>query len=299
MLRKFLSLLISSSVLVGCALLPDSAAPTPYPAGHIPTVVYLTAVAIDAATQTANPPTLTPTVTNTFMPPTLAPTLTPTPGPRVPLAAIQVRAPGPMSRVVSPLQMQVLAIAADSRRVEIALLGEDARLLGRSLVAVPGSQLGDVLSVKVPFEIRAAGENGFVQVSTRDLRGRIQSLITVPVLLLSSGESLINPAGNMVYERVALSDLEPESEVAGGLLQISGDVLPYNRSPIIMELVSLEGTSLSLRVLNAEGANWQSVETTFPYKVDKATPARLYVRQSDDLLGGDGYVFSLPLDLMP
>jgi hypothetical protein len=299
MLRRFMSLVVGGSVLTACSLLPGTSAPTPFPPDHIPTVVYLTALAIDAATQIANPPTLTPTITSTFMPPTLAPTLTPTPGPRVPLAAIQVRAPGAMSRVVSPLQVQALAIAADSMRIEINLFGEDGRLLGRNLIAVPGSELGDMLSVKMPFEIRAAGENGFAQVSTRDTRGRIQSLITVPVLLLSSGESQINPAGNTIYERVALSDLPPKSDVSGGELQISGEILPYNRNPVIMELISGEGVGLSLRVLTVSGTDWQSVETTLPYRVTKDTPARLYVRQSDDLLGGDGYVFSMPLNLAP
>jgi hypothetical protein len=299
MLIRTLFLCLSSAALVGCGLMSGTPAPTPYPDGHIPTVVYLTAVAIDAAKQTANPPTLTPTVTSTFIPPTLAPTRSPTPGPRVPSAAIQVRAPGPMSRVVSPLQLQLLAIAGDSRRIEIGLFGEDGRLLGRSLIAVPGSALGDSVSVKLPFEIRAVGESGFVQVSTRDVRGRIQALITVPVILLSSGESQINPAGNTIYERVALTGLEAESDVSGGLLEVSGEVLPYNRSPVIMELITDEGTALSLRVLIVPGTDWQGVETTLPYRVEKATPARLFVRQSDDLLGGDGYVFSLPLNLMP
>ncbi|HET6846501.1 MAG TPA: hypothetical protein VFH29_06675, partial [Anaerolineales bacterium] len=272
---------------------------TPYPASYIPTVVYLTARAIDSSTRTASSPTATVTLTPTFLPPTSAPTLSPTPGPRVPYSAIQVTSPGAMSRIVSPLRVQALAISADSRRIEIGLFGEDGRLLGRSLVAVPGSELGDAISVKIPFEIRAAGETGFVQVSTRDLHGRIQSLITVPLLLLSSGESQVNPAGNMVYERVALSDLPPKSDISGGVMRVSGAILPYNRSPVIMELVSNGGISLSLRLLNVAGADWQSVETTLPYAVENATPARLYIHQADELLGGEGYVFSLPLNLLP
>ena len=299
MLRNIIILTVSSSVLVGCALLPGSPAPTPYPAGYIPTVVYLTALAIDSAAQTANPPTLTPTATSTFLPPTLAPTLTPTPGPGVPLAAIQVRAPGPMSRVVSPLQVQLLAIAGDSHRIEIDLFGEDGRLLGRSLVAVPGSELGDTLSVKVPFEIRAAGETGYVQVSTRDIGGRIQSLVTVPVLLLSSGESQINPAGNTIYERVALCGS------SGGIRRCRRRARDRGRGSAVQPQPGHHGTRQQRRDkpqpsgANVSGADWQAVETTLPYRVDKVTPARLYVRQADDLFGGDGYVFSLPLNLVP
>jgi hypothetical protein len=92
---------------------------------------------------------------------------------------------------------------------------------------VPGSTLGDSLSVKVPFEIRGAGEKGYLQASTKNSRGLVQALITVPVLLLSAGETQVNPPGNTIYERVALADLPPEAEIAGGA-NLTGQVLPYN-----------------------------------------------------------------------
>ena len=299
MKRISLVLMCGLMLLPACQLPGTVSPPTPYPADYIPTAAFLTALSINAATRTANPPTLTPTVTSTFIPPTLAPTETPTPGPRVPLAAIQVRAPGPMSRIVSPIQVQALAIAGDSKRVEIALFGEDGRLLSRTLLAVAGSPAGDPLSVKLPFEIRAAGETGYLQVSTKDTRGRVQSLITVPVLLLSSGVSQINPAGNTIYERVALADLPPEAEVSGGELEVIGQVLPYNQSAVIMELLTEEGRNLSLRVLDLPGADWQAVDTTLPFRVDSATPARLVVRQADEIIDGDAYVFSQPITLSP
>jgi hypothetical protein len=204
-----------------------------------------------------------------------------------------------MSRIVSPLQVQLLAVAGDSRRIEISLLGEDGRLLGRSLIAVPGSSAGDALSVKVPFEIRGVGEKGYLQVSTKNGRGLVQSLITVPILLLSAGETQVNPPGNTIYERVALADLLPEAEVAGGTLSLAGQVLPYNSNPVIMELITEDGESLSLRVLNSSGEDWQAVETTLPFRVSRSTPARLFVRQADPVLAGEAYIFSQLLTLMP
>ena len=291
--------LFAAVMLSGCQLPGSVTPPTPYPADYIPTAVYLTALSIDSATLTAVPPTVTPTVTSTFLPPTLAPSATPTTGPRVPLAAIQVRAPGPMSRIVSPLQVQLLAIAGDSKRVEIALFGEDGRLLGRALVAVAGSPSGDPLSVKLPFEIRAAGENGYLQVSTKNILGRVQSLITVPVLLLSAGVSQINPPGNTVYERVALVDLPPEADIFGAELEVIGQVLAYNSSPVVMELIAEDGKNISLRVLDVPGGDWQAVRTTLPFHVDKPTPARLFVHQADQVIDGDAYVYSQLLTLNP
>jgi hypothetical protein len=291
--------LAALTALSGCRVPAAAEQATPYPPDYVPTAVYLTALAIDSATQTASPPTLTATVTSTFIPPTIAPTDTPTPGPRVPLAALEVRAPGPMSRIVSPLQVQLVAISGASNRVEIGLFGEDGRLLGRTLIAVAGSPAGDPLSIKIPFEIRAVAENGFVQVSTRTTRGKIQSLITVPVLLLSSGESQINPAGNTIYEHVALADLPPKSDIFDGELEIDGEILPYNNQPVIMELLTETGETLSLRVLNLSGKDWQTVHTTLPYRVGAPTPARLFISQIDDVIDGPAYVYSQALNLNP
>jgi hypothetical protein len=274
---------------------------TAYPTDYVSTAVYLTAASIESATISAEPPTATSTstATATFIPPTAPPSLTPTAGPAVPLAAIQIRAPGPMSRLVSPLQVKMLAVAGDSHTVEVDLLGEDGRLLGRTLSAVAGSADGDPLSLKIPFEIQAAGETGYLQVSTKDGRGRVQSLVTVPVLLLSSGESQINPAGDTVYERVALVDLPPETTVAGGVLKVDGDMLPFSKQPMILQLVTDDGKSLSLRVVAVSGKGWQPFSTTLPFKVDQPTSARLAIQESGDVLDGPVYIYGQPITLNP
>ncbi len=204
-----------------------------------------------------------------------------------------------MSRIVSPLQVNALVVAGDSKKVEVDLFGEDGSLLGRTLRVVAGSPEGDPLSVKIPFQIRAAGETGYVQVSTKDVKGRVQSLTTLPILLLSSGSSQVNPAGNTIYERVVLPHLAPDADASGGVVELVGQVLPYNRQPIIVELISNDGKNLSLRVLTTTGTDWQSFETTVPYKVDKPTPARLYVHEADDLLSTQAYIYSQPILLNP
>jgi hypothetical protein len=294
MFRRILVIASVSALLAGCALSGRSALPTPYPADYLPTAIHLTAQSIEASTASAMPPAQSPTATATFLPATLAPSPTPTPGLGIPLAAIQIRAPGPMSRIVSPIQVQMLAIAANTQKIEVDLFGEDGRLLGRSLQAVAGSPDGDPLSLKMPFEVRG-NEDGYLQVSTRDLLGIVQSLITVQVLLLPIGTSQINPAGNTIYERVAFSDLPPESVATGGVLLVEGQILPYNRQPVILELITDDGKSLSTRVLSASGTDWQHFSTTLPFKVDKSTPARLFVHQADSVLTGQAYVYSQPI----
>ncbi len=301
--REVLLLAAASGLLSGCALPGAMSAPTPYPEGYIPTVVYLTAEAIQSATHQAAPatksPPATPTAASTLIPPTAPASETPTAGPAIPLAAIQFRAPGPMSRIVSPLQVSMVVIAGDSKVVEIDLYGEDGSRLFRRLVPVAGSPEGDPVSVKFPFQIRAAGEMGFLQVSTNDAHGRTQSLNTLPVLLLSSGSSQVNPAGNTIYERIVLPDLKPEAEVSGGTFELDGMILPYNRQQVVVDLLSDDGHSLATRLIPTTGTDWQSFDTTIPYKVDKPTPARLYFHQADDILDTPAYIYSQPLLLNP
>ncbi len=299
MLQKTLMLASLCALLAGCALPGSVPAPTPYPADFIPTVIFLTAQSINATISAGVTPTDTSTPTITPVPQTPAPTDTPTPAPGNPLAAIQINAPGPMSRIVSPLEIHALAVAADSHKIQVDLFGEDGRLIGRTLRIVSGYPGGDPLSVKMPFEIRAAGENGVVQISTRDGHGHIQSLNSVRVLLLSSGASQINPAGNNIYERVVFYDLPPDFHTSGGILPVRGRFAPLNDKPVILELVADNGTSLGLRVLNFTGTDWQAFDTTLPYKVTADTPAQLFIYQDDKVIDGRAYVYSQPIDLNP
>jgi hypothetical protein len=299
MSKTAFSALIAAVLVAGCQMPGTSVGPTPYPSSYLPTVIYLTAQSIDRATLAARPPTKTPTPTPHFFPVTLVPTETPTGGPGVPLGDIQIKTPGPMSRVVSPLLVHLTAVAGGSHRVEVDLFGEDGRLLGRTISAVSGDPEGDTLSFKIPFEIRAAGETGFLQVSTNDSQGRVQSLVTLRILLLSSGTSQINPAGNTIYERIAFSNWPEDQGASGGVLPLEGQFMPYSRQPFILWLKAEDGRTLSQRVLTVAGTDWQSFKTTLPFKVDQPLAARLVVLQADDVLKGEAYVFSRRLTLNP
>lgn len=299
LISRFLFAACCAALMAGCALPGTVAAPTPYPSAYLPTVIYLTAQSINATISAGITPTQTPTETPTPIPATPLPTSTPTPGEGMPLAAIQINAPGPMSRVVSPLDVHALVVAGDSHRVEVTLFGEDGRVIARTLRVVPGYAGGDPLSVKIPFEIRAAGETGFVQISTTDGHGRLQSLNSVKVLLLSSGVSQINPPGDTIYERVEFKDLPPDAHVSGGILPLSGSFIPVEQAPAILELVGDDGTNLGLRVLDLPGLDTQAFDTSIPYKVKQETPSRLFIYQDDAVLNGRIYVYSQPIDLNP
>jgi hypothetical protein len=302
MKRNFILLASVLGFLAGCAAPASNPAPTPYPPEYVSTAIALTANSANlSGTGTAFALTPQPSPTDT-----LEPTLTPSPAPtftqtNIPWhkpAAIQIFAPGPMSKVVSPIILRMNIVSGESEKIQIDLYGEDGRLLSRNLKQVRTSGEGVDQSIKIPFEIRAAAELGRITVSTKDKAGRLQALNSVRVLLLSSGNNEINPPGDLSEPVGVFSPLLKES-ASGGVLNVRADVWPFNLQPVILELVDTTGKSLGLRILTVEQINPQLFETTLPYEVTEPTSARLTIRQDDDRMAGLFYVYSQEVLLNP
>jgi hypothetical protein len=253
-----------------------------------------------ASTPSAVPvqPSATFTPTETSIPPTLAPTETATESPSARSAQIQIQSPGPMSKVISPMHVRMLVVSGDSKLVQIDLQGEDGRLLARKLERVPTQIGGYYVSIKIPFEIRAAAELGRVTISTKDSHGRLQSLAAEHVLLLSVGEAEIAPAGDQA-ERVVLYTPKNRDLATGGILHVEGRYLPFNNQPVVLELLDIEGKTVGLRILEFAGTDEQTFATTIPYKTTETVEARLVIRQDDVRLPGLMYWYSLEVTLLP
>jgi hypothetical protein len=204
-----------------------------------------------------------------------------------------------MSRIVSPVEVHAMVSVDEGDKVETALYDESGEVISRPAL-ITFSQLGEFpVSVKMPFEIRAAGETGIVQMRVKDSHGRVLALVSIRVLLLSSGASQITPAGNTIYARAVVYGLPPDSKVSGGSLALKGRFEPVNDQPVIVELDSNDGKLLGQRVLNFPGKFGQTFETTIPYKASVETPARLFIYQDDDIVAGHAYLYSQPIDLNP
>ena len=302
MYPKLFYLVLLFGFLAACAAPTASPIPTPYPPEFLPTVIAQTADAASlAGTQTAVAltPTIRPTHTRfpTFTPTTPpSPTMTDVPWHKP--AAIEIQAPGPMSRVISPINLRMNIIAGESEKVQVDLYGEDGRLLSRSVKTVRTSREGVLQNIKIPFEIRATAEVGRITISTQDDVGRLQALKSVRVLMLSSGTNEINPPGNP-SEPVGVFSPLAEEAVSGGVVNVRGDLWPYNLQPVILELVGPDGKSIGLRILTVENINPQLFETTIPYKVREPTSARLTIYQDDDRINGLFYVYSQAVLLNP
>ena len=302
MKRRLLTLASLLGLLAGCSSATPSVVPTPYPPEYLPTVIALTAHAVNAlGTETAlaglpdQPPSATALPTPTFTP---RPTFTATPIPWHKAGAIRFVSPGPMSKVVSPIQLYLEVISGASQRVQVDLYGEDGRLLSRLARKVLTTGKGAVVSVRIPFETRAAAELGRITVSTLDQEGRIQSLNSLRLLLLSTGVNELNPVGDPA-EPVLVVEPLAEEIISGGIVNVKGDIWPFNLQPVVLELVDSAGKSLGLRLLSVSEIRPQLFESTIPYKVNEPTAVRLVIRQDDDRMPGVFYIYTREIVLNP
>jgi len=292
-------------LLPACAPATASNGPTPFPPEYLPTVVVLTGQAAMATnlagTPSATPtetltPSITPTPTDTLTP---VPTNTLTPSPSAPKSQIRIETPGPMSKVISPISLRIQVVSGSSELVQIDLQGEDGRLLARKLERVPSWPGGYYVSLKLPFEIRAAAEVGRITISTKDDAGRVQSQLAMRVLLLSIGADEITPEGDSSERAVFYAPPRRDAVAQDGVVNVDGRFLPFNDQPVILELLNPEGRTIGLRVLDFAGTDEQLFTTTIPYKVSEPTLARLVLKQDDERLDGLIYLYSQEILLNP
>lgn len=291
-------------------------APTPALATETPDPGYTATRTITpwpSDTSTAGPsPTATRTPTHTRVPTrTFAPTLTRAPTrtltitntPTPPAPVLHIVRPGLLSKLVSPIQMELYVLTGHQGLFTIELVGEDSRVISRQVLN-RGTEAGRRywLAPALPFEIQAAAETARLQVSIQDEFGRTAALSSVDVLLLSVGRNELNPA---------LIDQEPylirrprtDDTVSGGTLVIEALARPVNDSPLFIELITEKGAVMSVKRLEIDPPTGSLSHTPFtveiPYRVSQTTPVRLVIRQGGGRIPGAVALTSRTIILEP
>jgi hypothetical protein len=301
MKRRILPLLLLVALVSGCGANSATPVPTLLPESLIPTIIAMTADAARATALALTPTAIdsTPTATATPAPTVDWPTQTFTPQPNIPLAQVQFLSPGPMSKFVSPVQMQLMVISGESDVIQIDLFGEDGRLLGRKIDHVNRRLSGVYVVYKIPFEVRAAAEKALLQISSKDKDGRMQTLNSLPLVLLSTGTTETTPAGNFIYERAVIYTPRDGDGFSGGEVAVKGRFWPFNTQPYFLELILPDGRTAGLRVMTVNGLEPVEFDTTLPYKVTEPVLARLELRQMDPVLNAPVYVYTQTVWLKP
>ncbi|GAB4481195.1 MAG: hypothetical protein Kow0088_23310 [Anaerolineales bacterium] len=302
-----------------------SSVPTPYPTEFIPTLIAQTVRAQRAQLSTLQPPgeqqveeTALPseTLANVISPSPKA-TLTKTPRPEqliplavtppsqatIPNAIIQIKRPGPYSKVVSPLALQAYLKPGKGKQVQIELFGEDRRVLVRLIQPVIWIDRYGFARVykEIPFEIPGVAEAAYLTLSVTDDLGRITAVNSVPLVLLSIGSADIIPAVDLrtpilIQQPQADALLQGKKVVASGLVRSGGDTY------LMIQLLDATGKVLGQRVTNtqpAEEVGFSSFNTEVPYTVSEPTPALLVVWQGVGNLSNVLYLASVEVLLSP
>jgi hypothetical protein len=240
------------------------------------------------------PPTIDPTYLN-FPSVTPSPTLDPS---RI---LLRIVAPGPMSKVVSPIEFVVHVSPDYAGTTRVELIGEDGTELYRKIFKTY-SNVGYYTRVdeKIKFEIKGTAEMARLQISTLDEKGRVKAFNSVRLLLQAVGENEFTPP-YAVQDRILLRYPKRGDEIFGDNLPVTGEFQPANDMPLIFELVDLNGNVIGSRILQLGPADgkYQQFTTIIPYQLAKKAQTRLIIRQSDDRIDGLAYLFSMKLLVGP
>jgi hypothetical protein len=248
---------------------------TPVPEKVSPTAELVALASTLTPTQIPDSASATPAPGRATRTPTFTPTLS------IPEAQIQIRQPGPLSKVTSPINVYGNLKPGSTGRVRLELLGEGGRLLVRKLMNYR-TDIGHLgLSEEVDYEISAVAEAGRLQISTYDQYGRMEELTSVDLILLSMGEADLNPPGPLT-EPIIIQEPLPNKLIQGGKVLISGLARVSSDQPLLIELIAANGSVVGYRqagVTVDPAGGYTPFMIEVPYQISEPTWVRLTVKE--------------------
>ncbi|MFN2151903.1 MAG: hypothetical protein ACK2T5_09935 [Anaerolineales bacterium] len=221
----------------------------------------------------------------------------------VPDAAIQIRRPGALSKVTSPLRVVANLRPGYEDKVLIELIGEDGQPIFRETREVnfpSGYQTVDIAE-DIAFDIPTVAEAARLRLSVQDEYGRTTAVGSVTVVLFSEGRSTFNIVTDY-REELYIQSPFPEATVKGGILFVSGFVRPQTSLPLEIELVDRNGNVVGKAeapVIIEAGASYGLFVAEVPYAVVRPTWALLSVREVGDRIPGTIHLSSIEVVLDP
>ena len=308
--KKVLFVLIAW-LFTGCQWSSAPGQVTPLPTELLPTVIAKTMEAGRTVIAQAKPTSTL--VTTTSLPPTsptetpkmllASPTFTaesiatqtslplepgdqPPPSPEIPLADIQVRGIGQLSRIASPITINAYLKPGADGRIQVDLLGEDWRVIARVIKVVSYlDQFGKAtIYFQLPFEIPGTAEDGRLRISTTDVAGRTTALTTIPLILISIGETDIFPAADSLASITVLVPA-PKTLIQGKTMVVYGWARTSSDRYLMVQLVSDDGRVVGKRVTKVDKATldgYGNFTVEVPFVVNGPTPALLMVWEGEE-----------------
>lgn len=214
---------------------------------------------------------------------------------------VQIVSPGDGSQVISPISAVVSFDRSNRTPVIIELRGRDGRLLARQIWSLDDRAPSCAFSNLIPFEIGKTSEKGRFLVSQKDDFGRLVSVDSVDLTLLSGSRGVeilpSSPTNGIIIQ-------QPESNaiINGGVVNVSGIACPGVDEPLRVLIVAENRKVVGQRLAEVKpDSNGECVayKSEIHYSVDETTAVRLLVYQDGNPMSDIAHLSSLLLILEP
>ena len=333
LVRFLFSTLMVTIIATGCGAFPGNLPPTFMPEEYLPTAIELTAQALvdegfikltltpHSSSDPGNP-TRTPTPTETSTPSNLEGEITPTqtidlvldspepltlPDP-LPYGEIQIIRPGRLSRVTSPFTIHAYLAPPQNDREEdssyqVSLFGEEGQLLVGFAITRETGQTGNIhLVQEISFEISGAAESARLEVSSQDGYGRLSSLASTDLILLSGGDQDIKSIQDL-YENLIIQQPIQSTLIQGDVLILQGITRFAPGDQLLVELLNREGGLVGSDVLQVNNDNlgfgYRPFEGEIPFQVGSSSWIRVQVSAMDGKFSGIQHSSSVEVLVSP
>ena len=286
--------IVQSPTLTVTPTITSTPSRTPRPTATIPSPTPTdtqTPSATPTATQTPTPSiTPIPTATHTPLPPEV-----------IPFADIQIIRPGPLSRVVSPIEVHAFLIPGFGGRVRVELFGEDGRLMYRQIFVFDTPLTSRVnLFANLEYEIRGVAETAQLVISVDDEYGRVKTLTSEELILLALGEADIYPPGDLL-EPLLIYQPTPKILIQDDQVLVSG-MVRSNADTLLVELINSGGRVISSRIAAIAPGDLSThrlFAVEVPYRVTSPTWVRVVVSERNTSYPGPKQIASVEVLISP
>lgn len=221
-----------------------------------------------------------------------------------PTEAIQILAPGPGSRLTSPMAVRVATTvpAFENTLMLCVLLADGSELVSPRVIIGSETESGTLtfeaaLDFEVPEE-QPAFVQAFV-VSPRD--GGVSHLSSVGVTVLPAGTAEVRPA---VVEPERLQILHPTAgeSIRGGTVRVEGIGVASFEQTLVIEVLDAAGDVIGMQPALVQAPDWGLpglFVAEVAYTTDVAGPGQIVVRDISPAHGQDVHRTSVEVTLAP
>jgi len=226
------------------------------------------------------------------------------PAPEGPAEAIRIMAPGPGSRLVSPMTVRVLTtLPAFENTLALRVLLDDGTELVPAQAVIGTGPEGGPLTFEATLTFEVAEERpAFLQAylaSPRD--GGVTHLVSTMVMVGTGGVADVQPAPEEA-ERLQILAPAPGDAIRGGSVHVEGIGLASFEQTLLIEVLDAYGEVIGLQPVLVQAADFGlpgPFVADVPYTLTASGAGRVVVRDISPAHGGDVHRSSVEVDLAP